>query len=402
MKVYKEFMNSITAQNQALRHLTQQNTMQEPFKEQRRKSPDFEKARQHALSIFAVLQKTLTRSCSTGHRASLYMKPIQSKSDRRVDPEMLRLVFHHKIGSVTHTSGSRPPWTVEEAEIRLLNLSTSNEEILTQSLQRIRFELPTPRRSVREPASAKEIQDLCESLRTISAAQSGCDVCLGYLSDDTKDCRHELYRPEVPIVEKDSAIALSLRQLLDQQQGYKLGVSDKIELAFALASGVLRLDETPWLAKQWGKDEIIVFKRKGGIAASHPFVSTEVPESEQPRPISKQYFTSCRLIKEETIFALGVLLIEIALEKPFEELRKPEDLNADGTEHELSDFYTAEGTLDDVCLAAGDRYGEAVARCVQGNFDQKRKSTLEDPAFRKKVYDGVVAELKADLDDLNL
>lgn len=80
----------------------------------------------------------------------------------------------------------------------------------------------------------------------------------------------------------------------------------------------------------------------------------------------------------------------------FDSLQAPKDLNTDGTKHAASDFLAVNRLVDQVYDRAGKRYGDAIRRCILCEFDQ-RKSSLEDDAFRRAVYDNVVAVLEEDV-----
>jgi hypothetical protein len=94
------------------------------------------------------------------------------------------------------------------------------------------------------------------------------------------------------------------------------------------------------------------------------------------------YWSNYRTIRNPTLFALGVLLIELCLGKPLEELKLPTELNADGSTSPLFDWTTADRLVEDVYLEGGSRYGDAVRHCVRCDFD-RRGASLEDEDFRQ-------------------
>lgn len=189
---------------------------------------------------------------------------------------------------------------------------------------------------------------------------------------------------------------LSLGELLSQKPGNSLSVADTKHLAVELSACVLRLYDTPWLGRQWGRNEITLFKKGSKVLAEYPFVSARMLAVPSLTAASGHvYFQSGPAIPNETVFALGILLIELCLRQPFDQLILPSELNADGSKNPMSDYCAALRLLDQVDDTAGHRYGDAVRRCVRGHFEQ-RKTSLEDEAFRRAVYDGVVAELQDD------
>lgn len=186
---------------------------------------------------------------------------------------------------------------------------------------------------------------------------------------------------------------VSLADLLTtRKHNAPLSGGDSRRLAAALAFGMLRLHDTPWLKNQWSHTDITFFEKNGAILTAHPFISTDM----HAQPSIQQQVTSHSanpMIRNETVFALGVLLIELCMETSFHELQKNAgDLNPDGSKHLASDIVTANRMLDQVYSKFGARYGDAVRRCILCEFDQ-RKTSLEDEAFRRAVYDNVVAVL---------
>ena len=243
---------------------------------------------------------------------------------------------------------------------------------------------------VADPVAA-EIIDLCQSLHSLKAMQ--CGVCLGYLVDATTRSRHGLYWPSKPFVDKASMTTITLATVL----GKWLTVADSRRLAASLAAGMLRLHDTPWLAKQWGKNEITLFAKGTKLLTQHPFITTGMKTSHTASIVpTDEYFIASALVRNETLFALGILLIELCMEKCFAELMVSEDLNPDGTKHPASDFLAATRLLDQVYDRAGKRYGDAARRCILCEFDL-RKTSLDDAQFRRAVYDGVVAVLEEDV-----
>ena len=205
---------------------------------------------------------------------------------------------------------------------------------------------------------------------------------------------HGLYRPTLPLAHETALYTTSLGSLIGT-----LSVADSRRIGLALALGVLRVCETPWLEKQWGRDDIVLFEEDGKVLADHPFVSADLRTASHPQiatHTSRQCFAPTALVGNETIFALGIVLIELCLEKRLEDLSAPADFNADGTKHVASDFFTATRVLDQVYDKAGTRYGDAVRRCIRCEFDQ-RKTTLDDAAFCRAVHDNVVAVLEEDV-----
>lgn len=101
-------------------------------------------------------------------------------------------------------------------------------------------------------------------------------------------------------------------------------------------------------------------------------------------------------IHNSTLFALGILLIEILFESPIEDLKTEKDQVA-GTSPWYTQFVIADQLLkqEKILEEGGPDYESAVQRCVRCNFDPHiRQTDLEDEQFRAEVYDNVVQVLK--------
>lgn len=409
-----DLINEITRDNNSVHKLTEINLALEPARTTRKKIPNFNKVRDYATSMFRTLQTGLRGSCQASHTASLYMKPLELGLDRLngAEENAFRIVLHHNLQSPSLHS---PQWTIEEAEVRMLDAlvaSASGRTAITGSVpslpvvkRAVRWKDPVPvglapgggsniATSASSQQALNEIKDLCESIQ--KSRMSKCGMCLGYLLDQVGARRHALYWPEEPLVARNTLSSVSLESLLKgdgtaRSKQPKLSVAESRRLALALSLGVLRLHDTPWLSHRWGRKDITLFEQNGTVLAKHPFVSANFQQATQDCAQK-----SSPAIRNETLFALGVVLIELCMGDSFDSMFLPEDLSPDGSKHAASDFLAANRLVDRVYDQAGKRYGDAVRRCILCEFDQ-RKSSLKDDAFRRAVYDNVVAVLEEDV-----
>ena len=410
-----DLIEEITRDNTALAKLTEQSSALATSRTSRKRLPNFQKIRTCASSMYLTLQKGLGGSCSGSHKASLYMKPIENENDRarsligsEHDEISFRVVLHHDIQLQNQAT-----WAIEEAEIRLLDsmIASTSQSVSAMPVQVnapkgkrvLRFQVPNaaPKPATSTPSTPQkdleEIIDLCASIQRLRAMQ--CEMCLGYLLDASNARRHGLFWPRKRLVDNSSFDSFSLGTVLGegaQQSGVKLSVADSRRLALSLALGTLRLHDTPWMGKRWDRNDITLLKQNGKILAEHPFVSSNLHATTGSSHKRLSSLTSCAGVRNETLFALGVVLIELCLEKPFDQLYAPEDLGTDGNKHAASDLLTATRLLDEVYDRAGGKYGDAVRRCILCEFDH-RKPSLDDDSFCKTVYDNVVVVLEEDV-----
>lgn len=163
-------------------------------------------------------------------------------------------------------------------------------------------------------------------------------------------------------------------------------------------SGVLSLWSTPWLHEIWGRKDITLISRDGKLLSQHPFISQNV------RLQAQSTTTACApsdiaalLIKNQTLFSLGIILIELCMGMSMDDLRNPGELNADGSKSEFSDFQTADRLLKMEIISDkfGKRWSDVVRRCIHCELDETKRS-LEDLGFRKAVYNKILVELEED------
>jgi len=126
----------------------------------------------------------------------------------------------------------------------------------------------------------------------------------------------------------------------------------------------------------------------------HPFVYRNLSSGCTIQPHDTQRAVA-KVIRNQTLYTLGILLIELIYDKPIEELQIPRDQDCAGTPGIT--WVTAERLLDDdIDFHAPMNYVEAVRRCIRCDFNRK-ESSLDDEAFQQAVFEGVVTPLEKEL-----
>jgi hypothetical protein len=160
------------------------------------------------------------------------------------------------------------------------------------------------------------------------------------------------------------------------------------------------LADTDWLSDDLTKDEVQLMENSGKnhlrddpreIYVLYTFETSQVNIA----PPSSTA-TSRSLIRNRLLFALGILLMELCLNKPFPGLWS--ELHGDS-----SIPGSAPATLEDIneCLdevydEAGDEYGYAVQRCLRCDFPGRdREKSFSHAPFRTHFFRGVVAPVQA-------
>jgi hypothetical protein len=105
----------------------------------------------------------------------------------------------------------------------------------------------------------------------------------------------------------------------------------------------------------------------------------------------------------KTMFALGIVLIELCLNQPFEDLRDAAHPNtSNNTPNILDDYQIANKAISEVYREGGDQYGYVVQRCLRCEFQGQDSKKLDDNKFRTFVYEGILEPLKADYKQFSL
>ena len=213
---------------------------------------------------------------------------------------------------------------------------------------------------------------------------------------------------------------LGLRSLLGslkKRPGFgALSRKQRLAIAAAATWAALYLCGTPWLASDWnGKDDVHLFLGKQGRrehaevladqpSISHTFKPTASIDPARPADVAARFQT--RQIRNRALSTLGVLLVELCLDKTFEQIQQESQDNDFGASLEIpgttssvppsSDFDVATGCIDEVFLSEGELYGDAVQRCLRCEFpgrDVTKDFNFRE--FRQNFFEGVVAPVQA-------
>jgi hypothetical protein len=220
--------------------------------------------------------------------------------------------------------------------------------------------------------------------------------CIGFLEDDSNReyYIHSVYPPTT------TGDDVSLAQLLSRKETSgipALGGRDKYEFAVILATSVLQLHGTPWLDKSEWRDEL---RFVGARDQKAPFAYIRKRFNHYLEPRYKGTKPSLLPFRRnETVFALGIVLIELSLGKSLRSFQTPDDLGPDGEPNFLTESSIARRlAAKEVQEKEGLRYATAVHRCIDCNFGGTDTS-LENEEFRQAFYQIAVAPLHGIRDD---
>jgi hypothetical protein len=248
------------------------------------------------------------------------------------------------------------------------------------------------------PLPSPEIRNLCQAITEFQ--QPPRDTCAGYLLDNLKR-RHGIYPVNTPAYNNTQHgwSACTLQQVLNKHVDVHQGsmLHNKFKLAVDLASSVLQLYRTPWLNDDLSSSDVYFVQRPDTPRSSicqYPFIKRKFPTTNVVQPRLHQA-SMHRVIRNPTLFALGILLIELLYETPIVDLQTDRDRDCEGTPGAV--WCTVVRLVDEeISFKAGQLYSDAVRRCIRCDFNQKT-SSLDDQDFQRAVFDGVVIPLEKSL-----
>jgi uncharacterized protein YciU (UPF0263 family) len=407
---YDDLIARLKEANTALDRMTTQTISIENRKSlrkaERKAVPNFKVIQAYAASCYSALSTGWKCPCLAGHTVSLRLECRDCSSDEDEDEESVtspfHVVFRNRVSSHLRGNGdSSPPWTWEEADVHVVRQIQDSDISTSCAVKGVRFEAKAKKvvkAALNPNPNLKPIQDLCAAISNLQKPER--DECLSLLATEYAKQKYGIHI--YPVKERPPNPATwtitSLRSALGDTD---LSWSKRLNLAVILASSVLQLHKTPWLDDHWSVDNIFFVARGHDIVYQHPFISQRFNDIEAQS--EKQYIPPVlrMVIKNKSLYALGILLIELKYKICIRELHIPKDgpLSDDPVTAVLTEWNTADRLVDRLYDEVGRFYGDAVRRCIRCDFDHK-SSSLDDVPFQKAVYQGVVALLVQNYDSL--
>ncbi|KAL8806061.1 MAG: hypothetical protein Q9182_001593 [Xanthomendoza sp. 2 TL-2023] len=282
----------------------------------------------------------------------------------------------------------RVKWAVgQSANLSLVPIMHPRDEVVSR--ENTRSQVP-----VRETGS---FNDLCTLLRC--AEMEPARSCIGRFTDEQS--YYEVFT--VSRYQHHSIDTFNMHDLLHRHQtlmtttrtdqsaisaipGPRLTKKARLQLAVTLAATALQLYNTPWLDTYWNGESIRF--RQGSI--EHPYISTTFPQAGPCSPATEPDRGKFSLIRNRSMFGLGVLLIELSLGKVLECYKNPKQ---DIRPEDFSAIAQQVGALAD---EESPGYSDALKACIWCDFRVKDLD-MENDSFRRAVYEEVVVPLEKDL-----
>lgn len=245
-----------------------------------------------------------------------------------------------------------------------------------------------------ESLEAQSIDDLCSTLQQLDWPTGGLEKkhkTLGYL------LYQKMHAYEVQVSDNSTQVSKSsdsLDRILSDTTSetyIKTQVMypyQRLRLAYVLSLSMLRLYPSPWLdvKGRWASKNIRFF-----ITQFSPEKCIVTPHIMGPSQDDRTRSGIVRgLVKNYQIYALGVMLLEIAIGKPIDTSVIPGDHDYETREFLAALKFDKDGI---VAQALGSRYADIVSRCLLFKFDGV-ESDLGKEELQRAFYEDVVCQLE--------
>lgn len=293
--------------------------------------------------------------------------------------------------------------------------NASTAQATSKKKMSVRFQCAQPIAVPVVPADEPILPNLCTNenfclqLRNFINQARPSTKAVGYLGHQGSQ-RHLIYvdaKSQRVTQGNDTSLLKSLHQLLRSTNN--AGPSspillhyERLRLARQLSTAVLQFRSTPWLANSWNSNEILVSTTEPSTTTNdttmtsfnEPFLSACI-RNPYDTPVRSNTLPSRTLIRNQLLFRLGVMLLEIAFQKPLYEMKETTD--ADGQDDSNADFWAVDRLRHQVSACLAPRYAEVVRKCIHCDFG--KDFDLTATKLQEAFYQDVVCELKR-LEDL--
>jgi len=245
--------------------------------------------------------------------------------------------------------------------------------------------------------------EICSSLQSSHVrSKSEAARCIGILAHTAGsrcllsfDSHEDAFPPDP---ESKPLKFISLASCFATSQGAnkaaRLSFFDRVRLARLLATAVLQFHATPWLKHTLCSKYVFFHSVDSSIiktisVQNEVYLNTAIRGPDCP-VLREPPFRSPPRVRNQQLFALGVILIELAYEAPLHSLQKPTDVASHDDQN--TDYYIADRVRLTVSSMLGPMYADLIRKCIHCDFG--RGDNLEDPALQENFYVEVVQGLE--------
>ncbi|KAJ5928327.1 subtilisin [Penicillium verhagenii] len=200
---------------------------------------------------------------------------------------------------------------------------------------------------------------------------------------------------------------VSLQHLI---QGQYRSLTDKTKriLAVMLGYAVLYLHETPWLAPSWGPSSILFFHTTSSAIPLKPFIQTQLAKdlsssSQENVVLDPDDFDPDDLDPDDIMMhqcphlvTLGIVLMELYLATPFEDLAKKYDVPLDDRTRSIDADLVFEKCKNEI--PENSQFHYAVKKCLDPKiWEDNNGCRLGDDILKATIYQEIVSPLEDEL-----
>ena len=372
-------------------------------------------------ALYCALEKACTKHTEHSAHLCLDEKPATLNQVR------FRLSFTHLTLSSSHGS-DQPTWFLVESIVvdkqkEHINEPSSVMIDLAGTLKRqrtppssgppkktkraVRFRSPSqplPERRTPLPKpmvlgnSLTELcqrSNFCDKIRnSLQQSASTSISCLGIL-DRNDSWEQRVYATQNgPVSQTPKSLAHIISSFKQNASPFDLSKYQRLCIGRLLATAILQYYATPWLTESWRSEDILFFGLETANKASDSFptapcLNVRVKASNR---VTQTSVASHGLIRNQLLFRLGVVLIELAYKAPLPALQQPCD-SEEGKAIQYLEFFTARRLGELVGAKMGRPYGKIVRQCLECDFGQGHHD-LNDVQLQGAVYNDIVCELQ--------
>ena len=178
---------------------------------------------------------------------------------------------------------------------------------------------------------------------------------------------------------------------------------ERVELAKQLAFAMLQFQNSPLLRHYWGGDDIVFFRQPESVGnvrsmLSAPYLNVQIKGSSQSSLMdideddAFEGDMSDSFVKNEYLFQLATLFIEIAYQAEMEDLLSPEEARLCDDDPEQERWFVADRLCNDISSNLGSRYRAIVRLCLDCSL--KDDHLVEADKYEDMICREVVNELE--------
>lgn len=405
-KTIKALLEELDKCNKQLERLTKNSEKIETYHKATKPSyaTRLRKLQRYAKTLHESLTVCWSCSCRASHKTSLQLEPRGSVFAARTQKrtQSLKISFNVSFSTIA-PEGSGVPWQFQAAEICV----EDEEDMCLTPMASPRLSLTKsvsfgslPPYAVHDPAgsplpSHEEVKDLCASILQLRDRAS----TIGFSLDNENKLRGayliDASEAYVPTTESVSLENLLEHPPLVNGRRSKLSMKERYSLALTLASSVLYLNSTPWLASEWTARDILFHRTSDSlrpIDMERPYLSPIVDEYRKGVSNSPNAGVS----NNKVLIALAVSLLELYFGTTVEKYRALE------LEGDVADPSTNQDPLKLCMLAYTWMYNEsgnlsaafrnAVRHCIHGFGEHD--ASLQDADFLQAAVENIVLPLQ--------